>query len=75
MINESKKIIKLDNTQPTFAYSKSTIEALEKRCGICSKLIIKTPERRHGRRSCIFLIHFEHISRLFLAFLLLTLSK
>ena len=61
MINESKKIIKLDNTQPTFTYSKSTIEALEKRCEIRSKLIIKTPERRHGRRSCIFLIHFEHI--------------
>ena len=31
-----------------------------KRCKICSKLTIKTPERRHGRRSGVFIVNFEH---------------
>ena len=43
------------------------------RCEICSKLIIKTPERRH--RSGVLIINFEHISRLVLVFLFLTLSR
>ena len=30
---------------------------------ICSKLTIKTPERRHGR-SGVFIVNFEHISHL-----------
>ena len=30
------------------------------RCEICSKLTIKTPERR--RRSGVFIVNFEHIS-------------
>ena len=34
------------------------------RCEICSKLTIKTPERRHWRRSGVFIINFEHISHL-----------
>ena len=42
---------------------------------ICSKLTIKTPERRHWRRSGVFIVNFEHISHLVLAFLLLTLSS
>ena len=46
----------------------------EKSCEICSKLTIKTPERRQPRRSGIF-INFEYISHLFLVFLLLTLNK
>ena len=29
---------------------------------ICSKLTIKIPERRHWRRSGIFIVNFEHIS-------------
>ena len=37
----------------------STIEALEKRCEICSKVTINTPERR---RSGVFLVNFEHNS-------------
>ena len=45
------------------------------RCEICSKLTINTPERRHWRRSGVFIVNFEHISHLFLVFLLLTLSK
>ena len=46
-----------------------------KRCEICSKLIIKTPERRHWRRSSVFIVNFEHISHPVLVFLLLTLSR
>ena len=46
-----------------------------KRCEICSKLTIKTQERRHWRRSGIFIVNFEHILHLFLVFLLLTLNK
>ena len=45
------------------------------RCEICSKLIIKTPERRQWHRSCVFIVNFEHISHLVLVFLLLTLNK
>ena len=37
-----------------------------KRCEICSKLTIKTPERRQWRRSSIF-INFEHITHLLLS--------
>ena len=45
------------------------------RCEICSKLTIKTPERRYQRRSGVFIVNFEHISHLVLVFLLLTLSR
>ena len=45
------------------------------RCEICSKLTIETPERAHWCRSGVFIVNFEHISYLFLLFLLLTLSK
>ena len=31
-------------------------------CKICSKLIIKTPERCHWRRSGVFIVNFEEIS-------------
>ena len=44
------------------------------RCEICSKLTIKTPERRHWCRSSVFNVNFEHISHLVLMFLLLTLN-
>ena len=42
-----------------------------KRCEICSNLAIKTPKWS----STIFVVDFEHISHLFLVFLLLTLNK
>ena len=42
---------------------------------ICSKLTLKTPEQHQWRRSGVFIDSFEHISRLFLVFLLLTLYK
>ena len=46
-----------------------------KRCEICSNLAIKIAERRQGRHSGIFIVNSEHISHLFLVFLLLTLNK
>ena len=30
-------------------------------CEICSKLTVKTPERRQWRRSGVFIVNFEHI--------------
>ena len=46
-----------------------------KRCEICSKLTIKSAERRQRCRSRVFIVDFEHIPHLFLEFLLLTLNK
>ena len=46
-----------------------------KRCEICSKFTIKTPELCHWLRSGVFIVNFEHISHLFLLFLLLTLKR
>ena len=60
-------------SQLEFISSKLTTEEL--RCEICSKLIIKTPERRQWRRSDVFIVNFENISHLLLVFLLLTLSR
>ena len=45
------------------------------RCEICSKLTIKTPERRHWRRSDVFIVNSEQISHLVLVFLLITFSR
>ena len=39
------------------------------RCEKCSKLTIKTLERRHWRRSGVFIVNCKHISHLFLVFL------
>ena len=61
-------------TQLTFTCSKSTKEKLEK-IVTCSKLTIKTPERRHWRRFVVFIVNFEHILHLFPVFLLLTLKQ
>ena len=58
--------------------SKLTIETLEqgvKYGEICSKLTIKAPERRHWGCSDVFIVNFEHISHLFVVFLLLNLSR
>ena len=32
-------------------------------CEVCSKLTIKTPERRHWRRYGVFIANFEDISQ------------
>ena len=45
-----------------------------KRCTICSKLTIKTPELQQSPPD-VFVVNFEHISQIFVGFLLLTLSK
>ena len=48
------------------------------RCKICSKLTIKTPERRqlaNWRRSGVLIVNFEHILHLVLVLLVLTLSR
>ena len=60
-------------TQLTFTYSNSTIETAIKMCEICSKLTIKTVERRH--HSIVFVVNFEHILHLYVVFLLLKLNK
>ena len=41
---------------------------------ICSKLTLRTPERRQWHRTCIFIVYLEHISHLVLVFLLLALN-
>ena len=51
-------------SQSAITYSKLTIEALEQRREICSKLTIKTPKRCHWRRFDVFIVNFEHISHL-----------
>ena len=60
---------------PANAYSvKVSNRNTGKRCEICSKLTIKTPERRQ-LHSGVFIAKFEHSSHPFLLFLLLTLNK
>ena len=56
------------NKVKKFAQSRCTLE-------ICSMLTIKTPERRHRRRSSVLIVNFEYILQRFLLFLLLTLEK
>ena len=41
----------------------------------CSKSITETLEKGERRRSGVFIVNFEHVSHLFLVFLLLTLNK
>ena len=43
-------------------------------CEICSKLTIKTQERREWHHSGVFIVNFGHISHLVLVLLLLTLN-
>ena len=54
---------------------KAISRSIRKRCEIYSKLTIKKPERRHWRRSGVFIVNFEYISNLFLVFLLINLSR
>ena len=55
-------------------YSKSTIETVEKRTEICLKLT-RIRKRFYWRCFGVFIANFEHISYLFLVFLLLTLNN
>ena len=61
----------VQSTIPANIYLFKFNNKTRKRYEICSKLTIKTQERR---RSGVFIFNFEHISHLFLVFLLLTLS-
>ena len=47
-------------TELALTCSKSTIETLEKKCQICLKLTINTPEQCR-RRSGVSIVNFEHI--------------
>ena len=69
MLKQSEKYgprvrIKNTITQMAFTCSKLTIETLEQRYEICTKLTIKPPKRRHWRRFGGFIVNFEHISHL-----------
>ena len=66
---------KIVTSQLTFYLLKVNNRNARKKREICSKLTIKTPERCQWRRSGVFIVNFEHISHLFLVFLLLTLNK
>ena len=60
---------------PTKTYLfKVNFKETRKSCEICLKLAIKIPERRHWRRSGVFIVNPEYISHLFLVFLWLTLN-
>ena len=54
---------------------KVTNRNTKKRCEVCSRLTIITPEWCHWSRANVFIANFEHILHLFLVFLLLTLNK
>ena len=57
-------------TQLTCTCSKSSNIKNRKRFEICSKLTIKTTERRQRRCSDVITVNFEHILHLFLLFIL-----
>ena len=79
--NIGLKWVKILISQRTITCSKLSIKTLEQAvkyvqnyrtsCEICSKLIIKTPERRPWRRSGVFIVSFEHISHLILVLLVI----
>ena len=64
-------------TKLTFTCSKSTIETLQKglKYAQIRQLKHQNDVIKVGRRSCFFIVKFEHVSHLFLLFLLLTLNK
>ena len=61
-------------SQQTNICSKSTIKTLEKKRETCSKFTTKTPEQLQCRSGALA-VNFEHITYLFLVFLVLTLGK
>ena len=54
-------LLKFKYSQLTFTFSKSAAEPLEIDLKRCLKLTIKTPERRHWRRSGVFIVNFKHL--------------
>ena len=61
--------------QHTFTSSKATIETLENRREIGSKLTTLVTERRQRCRPRVFTVYLEHTSKLGLLLLLLTLNR
>ena len=64
----------ISNTQANILLFKFNKRNARNRFEICSKLTIKTPERRQSR-SGFFIVNFKHVSYLFVVFLLLTLNE
>ena len=74
-IRNLRKKIKFWNYPVNISLFKVNRRNARKMCVICSKLTIKTPERRQWLCSGVFIVNFEHISQLFLVFLRLTLNS
>ena len=65
---------KTTDVYPASIYLLKVNRNIRKRCGICSRITVMTPDRRQQSRSGVIIVNFEHISRLVLMFLLLTLN-
>ena len=66
----------METYYPTNIYLfKVTNKNTGKKCEICSKFTIKTPERLQWRLSGAFIFNLEHILHFFLVFLFSTLNK
>ena len=72
---KSKAVTVSRTLQLTFSCSESNNINNRKRCKICSKLTVITSEQRLWRRSVVFIVNFEHISNLFLFFILLDFEQ
>ena len=58
-------IIFINNTRPNpvgVYLLKVNNRSTRTRCEICSKLTLKTPERRQWRGSGVFIVNFEHVN-------------
>ena len=67
-----EKVINIPAGNYMFKVDKRNIIA---RCEISSNLTNLTPNRHQWRHNGVFIVNFEHVSRLVLEFLLLTLSR
>ena len=62
ILQETIVSLGIRGTYPVGNYMfKVTIETLEQRCEICSKLTIKTPKRHHWGPSGVFVVNFFNI--------------
>ena len=64
------KLLKYLKISPNIVCSNSIITTLEEGVKICSKLTIKTPDRRQWRRSVVINVKFQHTLLFLLVFLL-----
>ena len=76
MLHNAQRFIDLEWFYPISIYlCKLHNENTRPMCEISSKLVIKTPERRHWNGSGAFIGNCEHILHIFPVFPLLTLNK